>query len=393
MQYVRIEDGAATVSTQAPAERTMHAASFATALVEARGAHLSWDVTSGDRFPDAEISDVLSAGAWLDQVYGPNVADAVRAGAAEPIVLALPESAELVDKARRLAHVNWARAWWPAGATVPALDPALLAAEMALLSSSLEHVLDDDEAVERALFDAEDALTALAAVSEALAAEAARVAEALTELADTYGVELAPTDVPTSTRREEWALAAGGHDLGGSGFEVASGTAQVRWADVPAQTVAADADARWSLRQESGVTTLHATVPAAPKSIRAAAIRPDAEHGSRALSEDTSSAPKTNRVVATGIPVLTARFGPESVGIDIPLQHDGAGFTGTAEVPASALFLPAAVRTLWVRDPLMGVEPGAPESVDLRARVRDLAAAHLDLPTASLAERAAGVRR
>lgn len=371
MYFVRIEDGTATVSTRAPAEHTMHAAPFVTALVEARGAHLSWGVTSGDRFPDAEISDALSAEAWLDQIYGPQIADAVRAGAVRagatgPIVLALPEDTELVDTTRRLAHATWARAWWPAGTSVPALDLALLAAETAVLTNDLEHLLDDDEAVERALFDAEDALTALASVSGPLAAEAARMAEALTELADMYGVNLAQADVSALAHRDEWALAAGGRDFGQSGLEMARGTAQVRWADVPAQTIAADADAQWSLRQESGVTTLNVAVPVAPKS---------------------------NRAVATRSAVVTARFGPESAGIDIELQHDGAAFAGTAEVPASVLFLPVSDRTLWVRDPLMALEPGAPESVDLRTRVRNLAVARLDLPIATLAERTAGVGR
>ncbi|WP_223622271.1 hypothetical protein [Microbacterium sp. EST19A] len=350
---IRVRDGVAHISTGLG---TPQGAPFLTAIVEASGALLHWDPTAGVASPDADIDDVAAASGWLADIYGAAVSDAVRAGGDAAAVDVDPDDPRLVDAVLRLGHLAWARAWWPAGARIPALDPALLAAEVAVASHTVSHLLDDDDAVERALQDAADAGTALAALSEVLAAEGAELSGALAELADDHGVDL----LPATTRRAEWALAAGGAGPSPAGIEVASGTAPIRWTDVPAQTVDAEGEARWSLRQRGGGTTLRVEVPAVD----------------RATTES-----------------LRARFGPGDTAVEVALARVADRFEGEAVVVASLVFLPAHERTLWVRDPVLAPSPGAPESADDRERTLQFATLRLHAPHASLAERAAGAAR
>ncbi|MDQ0642625.1 hypothetical protein [Microbacterium murale] len=352
--WIRIDGDAATVSDVAEPRR---GATFATAIVEAHGALLTWDVTAGMRFPDAEIHSPIEAEGWLADVYGDGVAEAVRAG--KQAELALPADAELVDAARALALLTWAHAWWPAGVYTPAVDPAIIAAEIAVAAHALEHVLDDPDAVERALTGAIDAPSALASAPASLRVEAGALADAIADLADDHGVELQPATL--DARPEDWALAASGPNMPShEGTEVGHGSSPVRWADVPAQTVAADSDAQWSLRSVGGAAHLHLTVAAASGASRDSTLR--------------------------------ARFGPEDLDIDVPLALTGAAFTGSAEVAASVALLPLDDRTLWVRDPLVAAVPGPAESETDRDLVREFAVARLDDPSASLAERIAGAR-
>lgn len=345
--WIRIADGTAQLSHDAPAER----APFRVALVEARGALLTWDAASDGRYPDAEIHSAEEAMEWFTEIYGDDIAAAVRIGAETS--LPLPDDAELVDAAHRLAMLTWARGWWPAGVYTPALNDAVLAAETALAAHAVEHLLDDEDAVERALRDAVDAPSALAAVPSPFRADAASVVDAVAELADDHGVALNPAVI---TDPEDWALAAGSRAELGEGVEIGHGTAQVRWSDVPAQTIAADSDAQWSLRHVEGVPHLHVSVAAVPGATAA----------------------------------LRARFGPDALDIDIPLHLDGVAFAGHAQVAASVALLPLDERTLWVRDPLIAPVPGPAELEDDRDAVREFAVRRLDDPTASLAERAAG---
>lgn len=354
---IRIADDVATITRTAAAPAAAPAA-FRTALIEARGALLEWSVASGERFPDADIHSPIEASAWLSQIYGDDIAAAVRDG--DDAELPLPEDAELVDAARRLAELTWARDWWPAGVYTPALSAPILAAETAVAAHTVAHLLDDEDAVERAVLDAIDAPSALAAVHPSLRADAATLIDALTDLADDHGVDLSPALL--STEADEWALAAGAHARpgDGAGAEISQGTAPVRWADVPAQTVAADSDAQWALQHIDGVPHLQVSVAAVPG--------PDA--------------PVTAQ--------LWARFGPEALDIDIPLTRDGSAFTGAAPVPASVALLPPEERTLWVRDPRLAAVPSPAEPETDRDRVREFAVERLDDPQASLAERAAG---
>jgi len=351
---IRIDGDAATLSHAAPsADRAV----IRTAMIEARGALLSWDATADERFPDAEIHSPAEAAGWLAEIYGAEIAAAVRSG--EERAVPLPEGAELVDAARRLASLTWATDWWPAGVYTPALDGAILAAETALAAHAVEHLLDDEDAVERALRDAVDAPSALAGAPPRLRPDAAVLVDALAALADDLGVELHPAMIASA--EDDWALAAGARTSLDEGIEIGHGSAAVRWADVPAQTVAADSDAQWSLRHVNGVPHLHVSVAAAPGA---------------AVTRATAG--------------LWARFGPESLDIDVPLHRNGTAFTGAAPVAASVALLPLEERTLWVRDPILAPLPGAAEDEDDRDAVREHAVLRLDDPGASLAERVAG---
>ncbi|WP_435747012.1 hypothetical protein [Microbacterium sp. PMB16] len=336
-------------------------APFRTTIVEAAGALLHADPTAEATIPDADIDDVDAAAGWLSDLYGPEIADAVRRGVDTSVAWTGPGDAGIADAVQRLGQLTWARAWWPAGARIPALDPALLAAEIATTSHLLSHMLDDDEAVERALQDAADAPSALAALPPALASDGARLAHALLELADDHGVAL----LPSREARQEWALAAGGAERhpgsADAGIELASGSAAVRWADVPAQTVDAEAAAHWSLRQRAGNATLHIEVPAV-----------DAPFAARSLR---------------------ARFGPADSGIEVALERDGNLFGGETAVAASVAFLPAGERVLWVHDPALVSSPGEPDRESDRDRVLQYAASRIGAAGASLAERAAAAVR
>lgn len=346
--WITIADGRATLARTAPA---VERAPLRTALIEARGALLSWDAASDDRFPDAVIHSPVESLPWLAEIYGDEIATAVRA--ADERTIPLPQDAESVDAAHRLAALTWASHWWPAGVYTPPLDGAVLAAETAVAADVVAHLLDDEDAVEHALRDAVRAPSALAAVPPRLRDDAAALVDALAALADDYGIELQPAII---ARPEDWALAAGAHTPHGDGIEIGHGSAPVRWADVPPQTVAADSDAQWSLRHVDGVPHLHVSVAAVPG--------------------------------ATGD--LLARFGPEALDIDVPLHADGIAFAGATQVAASVALLPLDERTLWVRDPILAPVPGPAEAEDARDAVREYAVRRLDDPSATLAERAAG---
>lgn len=357
-RLIRVRDGVAHLSSGIADPEDP---SFLTAIVEGAGALLHWDATAGAGLPDADIDDIDAASGWLADVYGPAVAAAVRSDEDATVEIAESDPG-VVEAVLRIGHLAWARAWWPASARIPALDPALLAAEIAVTSHLVSHLLDDEDAVEHALRDAADAASALAALPPSLAAEGAALSAALAELADDHGVVL----LPVTTARTEWALAAGGAGPTAAGIELASGTSAVRWADVPAQSVDAEGEAHWSLRQHAGRTTLHVEVPAV-------------------------EVPGVDADVAAS--TLAARFGPSDSAVEVSLQRLGARFSGETDAPASVAFLPAVERTLWVHDPVLAPSPGAPESVEARARVLEFAALRRGSPTASLAERSAGTGR
>ncbi|MBB5958008.1 hypothetical protein FHS29_004616 [Saccharothrix tamanrassetensis] len=312
-----------------------------TALLEARGALLAWDVPTDDAVPAARIHDAARAADWLWEVYGAAAdgilgdSDAVEIGAGDWRVR---------DACRVVAHLGWAEAWWPASAAagVPALDPVLLLAERAVATCDVEHLLDDEDAAVRALA----AVTADPAV-DGLSAR-------LAVLAEDYGV-VVPQVVRSS--RAEYALAAG-DTVGGGGVTVHSGTDAVDWALVPSGAVDAAAEARWAVVRNGGSTFLDVTVPAGP--------RPDVR--------------------------LAARFGQVDIALD---RTDGLGWhTGRTPVPPTVLLLPPAERRLTVYAPDFAVperdpDPDAPAR---RAAIIDYARSRPDSPTATLTERLAGRR-
>src|SRR2546423_9711150 len=185
-----------------------------TARVEAAGALVSWDLLGGPE-PVVEVHDADRAAEWLWELD-------------EPATLAAVQ---------RLTHLNWARAWWPAStvAGVPPLHLAVLAAEIAVATAAVSHLLDDDEAVERAL----SALLPLP-----LHPELDGLADELAELAADFGVEV-PAPVAVA-RRDDYALAASGARQP-YGLVVQQGTTPVDWSLVPPGAVDAAADASWTI--------------------------------------------------------------------------------------------------------------------------------------------------
>lgn len=348
-----------------------------TAVVEARGAMLTWtvtDPTDGRRqMPDAAIFDVADASDWLPELYGAAAAEAIARvsasgpGARELVLLddaatSNPATSQLGRDVLLLGHLAWASAWWPAGHTVPALSIELLRTEIALVTGRIDHLLDDDHATERALAAAHSTRAALEAAGAhpRLSDGARRLTAELTTLADTFGVELgadhapsgdtdsdigsaAAEHAPAASSRGDWALAAGGGSAMGDGLELARGSTPVRWADVPPQTIAADAETAWSLRQRGGSMLFAASVAAAP---RAAFGRPDARPAS-----------------------LRSRFGAPGATVELELSFDGTGYAAAREVPPEVVLQTGVERRAQVWDARMAAEPGVLEDAAVRARV------------------------
>jgi len=277
-----------------------------TALVEAAGAVLAWDVLGGDPVPAARIDDPERAAEWLWEIYGA-AADGVLGGATDVTVPAEGDW-RVRDACRALAQLNWVEAWWPASvpAGVPAVDVVVLRAERAVLTSTVEHLLDDPDAVTRAL--ASVVLPPVPALAEQVSA-----------LAEDYGVSLSAA-VPA---RAGYALAAGG--IGSSaGTTVLTGSSTVDWALVPAGVVDAGAPADWAVVRRQGTTVLEVSVAPGP--------RPG--------------------------PRLAARFAD----VDVSLSEvDALGrLTGSAPVPPSVLLLPPDRRAVTVYAPDFAA-PTAPD--------------------------------
>ncbi|SDT30771.1 hypothetical protein [Jiangella sp. DSM 45060] len=336
MIVTRTADGVSVGPPPAHPERT--------ALVEAAGALLTWDVVAPTELPSATVHDTGRAAGWLWELYGVDVAAAVQDATPDGIdVAAVPADRRVLDAVRTLARLTWAEAWWPASAAagVLALDRGLLRAERAVAAAAAEHLLDDDEAVERAL--------AVAAPPHGHP----ELAAALVAVAEDYGVAL-PAAVVTP-ERAGLALAAGGPG-DGAGVLVARGSTPVSWTDVPPGLVDAAAEASWTIRRADD-TVVEVSVPAAPD----------------------PWAPAT---------ALRARFGPA----DVVLAPTREGlFAGTATIPASALLLPAAERAALVYVPALTTapEPVRPDDLARRAAIVAAARARPAAPDATLTERAA----
>ncbi|SDG04010.1 hypothetical protein SAMN05216553_10524 [Lentzea fradiae] len=310
-----------------------------TALVEARGALLAWDVL-GDPVPAVEIHDAEQAAEWLWEVYGPTAAAAILGDVTEVELALLGGSVEA------LAWLRWAQAWWPASTIggIPALDPALLAAEIAVHTAAVEHLLDDDEAVTRALAN-------VTAPAGNVSAEVLALYEQVETIAEDFGVTVSPA---AAKRRVEWALAAG-EAPSRDGLRLRSGATAVDWSLVPAGVLDAVAPVWWEVRRTAGATVLSVSVEAAP------AAKPVD---------------------------LLARCGPD---LEVPLYPDGGAFVGASDVDAT-----------WLSEDIAPVvfaprfadadRIGAPVDIATQTAVIALARTRLTSPAASLTEREAGRR-
>jgi len=307
-----------------------------TAMLEAAGAVLAWDVLAGDAVPAARVHDPARAAEWLWEIYGPAAEDIL--GGARDVTVPADGDWSVRDACRTVAQLDWAQAWWPASlsAGVPALDGVALRAEHVLALSGVEHLLDDPDAVERALG------------SVALPADA-DLASRVAALAEDYGIDLSPAPAPA---RSGFALAAGG-DSGG-GTTVLTGASTVDWTLVPAGTVDAAAPAEWAVVRRGGATVVDVSVVPGPR---------------------------------PGGP-LAARFGDVEVTLG---EVDGLGrVTGSAPVPASVLLLPPEQRAVVVYAPGFAVpvmpEPGAGAR---QAAIIAYARSRVGSPSATLTERTA----
>jgi hypothetical protein len=313
-----------------------------TALLEARGAWLFWDVLDQQPHPAAEIFDARAAADWLWEMYGPDAAAAVLEDAAR---VETAWESPVLDAARDLAHLRWAEAWWPASyaAGIPALPGGLLRAEIAWRASGTEHLLDDEAAVERALSAVD--LGALEAFEGAGA-----LRSNLADLAEDYGAEPVRRVAP---QPEDYALAAGGDHV--EGRTLASGSTPVDWGRVRQGRVDAAAEAHWKLVRRSGDLVVVVEVPAAP---------------------GTDRGP------------LGARIGGAALDVRLDLRYDPSTntYTGETDVPQGFLMLRAAERRVEVHEP--GLSEAVP--VERHAAIIAYARGRLTAPDATVTERAAG---
>ncbi len=139
-----------------------------------------------------------------------------------------------VGQLRRLALGHWLRRWWPASHRdgIAALDPAVLDAEIALLTAAAQEFFADDtfdSDVEGLLTPHTAALGAFIRGGDPRVVELVRAAM---ELTDDVGIALAEPAAATP-RRDDYALAAGSDARQGVVGAVARGTSSVDWAGVP----------------------------------------------------------------------------------------------------------------------------------------------------------------
>jgi hypothetical protein len=301
-----------------------------TALLEGRGALLAWDVLSDDPVPAARVHDPDSAMDWLWEIYGTAAADIL--GEADDATVPAEGDWRVRDACRVVAHLGWVEAWWPTSGTVPPVDHEVLLAERAVATSEVEHLLDDENATERALTEAP---------------LVAAFADRLPGLAEDYGVELRESAVSS---QQDFALAAGGPRP--EGVTVLSGTNPVDWALVPSGTVDAAAEAQWAIVRSQGMTYLEVAVPVVARTR------------------------------------LAASFGQSDVRLD---EMDSFGrATGRVQVPPTVLLSPPAQRVLTVYAPGFAEPAEAdPDSTVRRAAIIEYARARPASPQATVTERSA----
>lgn len=325
-----------------------------TAMVEADGGLLMWDELADTIYPTAKIFDLDRAADWLWEIYGAESIRGILGGDddIDPVAVS-----PVLRAAKRLAHIEWARSWWPESALtgIPRLSIDLLNAEAARHVFAAEHLLDDEDAVQRTLstvnFEQLVELSARAGFSEQIA----ELIDQLGELAEDYGVE--PVRTSTALGPDDVALAAGHPRRAVT--TVAEGEAIIDWSLTPAGVVDAAGTAHWELARRQGVLTVSVSVP---------------------MGGSTVDVP------------LVARLGETEV--ELQRSPDLLLFFGQTAVATTFLLTPADRRQPVVYSPIMG-EPHGP-AVDLADRHEDILAHarhRLAAPDGLLAEQIAGAER
>ncbi|WP_310776939.1 hypothetical protein [Mycobacterium sp. Z3061] len=254
------------------------------AVLEVSGAVLTWvvDDPAGADAAQIDFTDAARAD-WLWQVVGASGHVALLSSAGEAQEAgSLDIAPGALAPLHRLALGHWLRRWWPASQRdgIPALDRALLDAEVALLTAGAQGYFTDDTLdsdVSQLLAPHAAALTGHAHSDDSRVREMVRAGA---ELADEVGLEgedwaelsVAVEDSATALTmptgfRDDYALAAGSQPGPGPGTAIGRGVASINWGAVPPGIFdAAEDTVDWSVE---------AAGPAVVAVVRAAVIGPD----------------------------------------------------------------------------------------------------------------------
>ena len=219
----------------------------AVAVLEVAGAVLAWTVDDpADAAPRITFTDV-SAAEWLWRLVGTSGHAALlaaldgRTPEAQPIDLPVVHwHPSGVGALRRLAVGHWARRWWPASLRdgIAGLDPALLDAELAVLTAQTQEFLDDDTMDGDVAGLLRRHRSALRNLRQGGDPRVAAVVDAAAEVAYETGAweaaDLAAAPEAGSAHRADYALAAGAGSAHTSPLAVASGVQSLNWAGCPA---------------------------------------------------------------------------------------------------------------------------------------------------------------
>ncbi|MEZ0052931.1 hypothetical protein ABIA30_003956 [Mycobacterium sp. MAA66] len=253
---------------------TAVAAPPAVALVELAGAVLEWTVDESSSAARITFTDVAAAD-WLWRLVGSGghstlVGSIGTTVAQDGLILDIADvvvAPEPIAALRRLALGHWLRRWWPTSRLdgIAALDPALLDAEIAVLTAALQEYFSEET------FDSDIAgllaphRAALADVVRAGDPRAIELVRAAVDLADDAGLGdwseiLERQDDSAERRRDDYALAAGGLVATG-GDVIAHGASTVSWTAVPPGVFdAAEGTVSWSVRWSGTTAQAHVRV-------------------------------------------------------------------------------------------------------------------------------------
>ncbi|PJE24937.1 MAG: hypothetical protein CK431_03275 [Mycobacterium sp.] len=254
------------------------------AVLEVSGAVLTWIVDDPGGADAAEIHFTDPARAdWLWQVVGESGHVALLSAAGEfQETDGLDIAPGSLAPLHRLALGHWLRRWWPASQRdgIPALDRALLDAEVALRTVGAQGFFTDDTLdsdVPQLLAPHAPALTGHAHSDNSRVRELVR---ASAELADEVGLDgedwaelsvavedsVTAPSMPTGYR-DDYALAAGSQPVTRQGTAIGRGVASINWGAVPPGIFdAAEDTVDWSVE---------AAGPAVVAVVRAAVIGPE----------------------------------------------------------------------------------------------------------------------
>ena len=334
----------------------------AIAVLELAGAVLAWTVDDpADAAPRITFTD-LAAAEWLWRLVGTSghtalldALDGTAPGA--PIELpAVTVASDSTGALRRLAVGHWTRRWWPASLRdgIASLDLALLDAELAVMTAQAQEFVDDETLDGDVAGLLRRHQTALLGHRRGGDPRVLAIVDAAAELADEAGVwdaaDLAVLPDPATSRRADYALAAGTGAAQSAPLAVASGVQSVNWVAVPPGVFdAADETVEW-LVETVGSTTVAtvrvATIGSAPATDIEVRLQSGAMTAAGVL--DADGAARLELVDAARVPVTEG----------LAWNHDWA--STTVSVGADLV--------------------DSPEAIQTRRRIRDYAWSRLQRP-------------